>query len=79
MGLDYERLRLQLALMMQLAGTTASRPQALLDLTYGDVSISLLRDPSGGDRPRVFVELTFNHTKQYLGPKDAYVILPSAT
>ena len=67
----HERARVQLALILVLAGMTGNRPDALLKLTYGDVSICLLRDPSGGKQPRLLVDLTFNHTKSYSGDKDA--------
>ena len=70
MAFDDERQRIQLALLIQLAGITGSRPQALLALTYGDLNIVLLRDPIGKARPRLLVDLTFNHTKGYLGSKD---------
>jgi hypothetical protein len=68
--LDHERLRVQLALIIQIAGITGNRPEALLQLTYGDVNISLLPDPTGGEQPRVLIELRFKHTKGYLGSKD---------
>ena len=71
--MEHERYRVQLALLLQLAGITGSRPEALLKITYSDVKISLLRNPSGGEQPRVVVDLTLNHTKGYLGDKDAYV------
>jgi integrase len=70
LAFDHERYRIQLALLLQLAGITGSRPDALLKLTWGDVKVVLLRDPSGGTRARLVVELTFNHTKGYLGAKD---------
>ena len=70
LAFDYERYRIQLALLVQLAGITGNRPDALLKLTWGDVKIVLLRDPSRGTRARLVVELTFNNTKGYLGAKD---------
>jgi hypothetical protein len=70
LAFDHERYRIQLALLLQLGGITGNRPDALLKLTWGDVKVVLLRDPSGGTRARLVVELTFNDTKGYLGAKD---------
>jgi hypothetical protein len=67
---EHERYRIELGLLAQLAGITGNRPDALLKLTWGDVKAVLLRDPSGGTRARLVVELTFNNTKGYLGAKD---------
>ena len=72
---DHERLRAQLALIIQLAGITGNRPGALLNLRYEHLKVTLLRDPAGGEWPRPLLELTFNNTKGYLGLKDAYVEL----
>lgn len=47
--MEHERLRVQLALLIQLAGITGSRPSALMGVTYGDFALSLLRDPQGGE------------------------------
>ena len=72
-GMEHERLRVQLALILQLAGITGNRPEALLGLRYGHVKIALLRDPDGSEWPRPIIELTFEKTKSYMGTKDAYV------
>ncbi len=69
----HERYRVQLALIMQLAGITGNRPSALLAVRYQHVKVTLLQDPDGGEQPRVLIEIVFNHTKGYLGEKDAYV------
>jgi hypothetical protein len=66
------RHRVQLHLWLQLACFTANRPQALLDLCYRHIIVTLLRDPEGGPH-RVLLEFTFEFTKQYLGLKDWYV------
>ena len=71
MDLQHERLRVQLALMIQLAGITGNRPGALRRLKYKNLKIALLPDPSSGDRPRLLVEFQFEHTKRFLGAKDA--------
>ena len=73
MGMEHERLRVQLALFIQLAGITGNRPDALLSLRYKHVKISLLRDPNKSQRPRPIIELTFERTKSYMGTKDPYV------
>ena len=68
---DHERHRIALALILQLAGITGNRPGALLALRYRHVKVFLLPDATGGDRPRVLMEVKFEETKSYLGPKDA--------
>ena len=69
----HERYRIQLALIMQFAGITGNRPSALLAVRYQHIKVTLLEDPDGGEQPRVLIEIVFNHTKGYLGEKDAYV------
>ncbi|KAL8799612.1 MAG: hypothetical protein Q9182_005763, partial [Xanthomendoza sp. 2 TL-2023] len=69
----HERYRVQLALIMQLAGITGNRPTALLAVRYRHIKVTLLPDPKGGEQPRVLIEIVFYHTKGYLGEKDAYV------
>jgi hypothetical protein len=44
----HDRHRIQLALFCQLAGFSGNRPQALLNLRYRDIVVTLLRDPNGG-------------------------------
>ncbi|KAF2158757.1 hypothetical protein M409DRAFT_30718 [Zasmidium cellare ATCC 36951] len=69
MSMEHERLRVQLALLIQLAGITGSRPGALISLTYRDLKLSLLRDPEGSEWPRLVVDVTFRNTKSFLGAK----------
>ncbi len=71
----HERYRVQLALIMQLAGITGNRPSALLAVRYEHIKVTLLADPDGGEQPRVLIEIVFKHTKGYLGEKDAWVSL----
>ncbi|KAH7025324.1 hypothetical protein B0J12DRAFT_610384 [Macrophomina phaseolina] len=71
MAFDHERHRVQLSLIMLLAGITGSRPGALLALRYRDVQVTLIQDPAGGQRPIVLIELTYQYTKGYLGAKDS--------
>ena len=68
---DHERHRIALALILQLAGITGNRPGALLALRYRHVKVFLLPDIVGGNHPRVLMEVKFEETKSYLGPKDA--------
>ena len=56
--------RIELGLFLQLAGLTANRPQAILDLRYRHMLISLLRDPRGGPH-RIVIEFTFEFTKEF--------------
>jgi len=69
MSMEHKRLRVQLALLIQLAGITGSRPSALMSLQYQDFKLSLLRDPGGSEWPRLIVDVTFRNTKSFLGPK----------
>ena len=71
----HERYRVQLALIMQLAGITSNQPSALLAVRYQHIKVTLLPDPGSGEQPRVLIEIVFHHTKGYLGEKDAYVVL----
>ena len=73
---NHERHRVQLALIMQLAGITGNRPAALLAIRYQHVKVTLLPDPDGGEQPRVLVEIVYKYTKGYLGEKDASVFSP---
>jgi hypothetical protein len=67
-------LRIELLLFCQLAAITGSRPQALLDLRYRHLQLTTIRDPDGG-HPRLFIHLTTEFTKTFLGKKEPYVSL----
>jgi hypothetical protein len=69
-------LRIQLILFCQLAGITGNRPEALVNLRFRHFKFNLIRDPNRS-RPRLFIELTAEYTKGYLGSKDAYVLFTS--
>lgn len=71
---DHERHRVQLALIMQLAGITGNRPAALLGVCYKDIKITLLPDSNGGELPRLLIEIAFKNTKGYLGEKETSVL-----
>jgi Protein of unknown function (DUF3435) len=65
-------LRVQLILFCQLAGITGNRPESLVNLRSRHLKLTLIRDRNI-DRPRLFIELTAEYTRTYLGIKDAYV------
>jgi hypothetical protein len=65
----------QQILFCQLAGITGNRPEALVELRFRHLKLTLIRDPNGG-RPRLFIELTAEFTKGFLGLKDACVFSP---
>lgn len=53
---DHERHRIELALIMQLAGITGNRPGALLGIRYRGIKMTLLLDLSGEECPRRLIE-----------------------
>jgi hypothetical protein len=57
-------------LFLQLAGLTTNRPQAILNLRYRHIQVSLLRDPQGYPH-RIVIEFTLEFTKEWLGAKDS--------
>ena len=73
MTFDIGWLRIQIVLFCQLAGITGNRPEALVELRYRHLKLTLIRDLDGGGRPRLFVELTPEFTKGFLGSKDVYI------
>jgi len=62
--------RIETSLFGHLGIFSGNRPSALLNLRYGHIVVTLLRDPSGGPH-RILIEFTCEFTKQYLGMKDA--------
>ncbi|KAG9229421.1 hypothetical protein BJ875DRAFT_537715 [Amylocarpus encephaloides] len=62
-------LRIQLILFYQLVGITSNRPEALVQLRYRHLKLTLIRDYNS-PRPRLFIELTAEFTKGFLGMKD---------
>jgi hypothetical protein len=77
MSFDVGWMRVQLILFCQLAAITGNRPEALVNLRYRHLKLTLIRDPTGqsGLYPRLFIELTAEYTKTFLGMKDKYVML----
>lgn len=66
---QHGRLRMEIQLFMQLAGFTANRPQAVLNLCYRHIMATVLRDQGGGPN-RILLEFTYEFTKDFLGAKD---------
>jgi hypothetical protein len=62
------RHRIQLALFLQLTRFSANRPQAILDLYYRHIIVTLMRDPQGSSH-KILLEFTYEFTKQFLGDK----------
>jgi hypothetical protein len=76
MTFEIDWLRIEHILFGQLGGITGNRPEAILELRYRHLRLTLIRDPNGGP-PRLFIELTAEFTKGYLGAKDACVFFPN--
>lgn len=70
---SHRRHRILLQLYLQLGGFTANQPQALLNLCYQHIRVTLLWDPEGGPHC-VLLEFTFKFTKEYFGVKDIWVL-----
>jgi hypothetical protein len=68
-------LWIQLIFFCQLAGITGNRPEALVDLRFRYLNLTLTRDRNA-NCPRLFMELTAEYTKGYLGMKYACVKSP---
>ncbi|KAF2180940.1 C2H2 finger domain protein [Zopfia rhizophila CBS 207.26] len=62
------RSRIQTIAFFQGGFITANRPEALLNLQYKHIVVTLLRHPMGGPH-RVLLEWTYEFTKTFLGPK----------
>lgn len=59
----HERLRLQLALVLIIAGATSTRPGALMRLRYKDITFALFPPRSGEPRPHLTMKLRLRETK----------------
>ena len=70
-------MQVQLILFCQLAAITSNRLEALVNLQYRYLKLTLIRDPTSqsGLYPRLFIELTAKYTKTFLSMKDKYVML----
>lgn len=58
---------------MQLGGITGNRPSALLAVRYEHVKVTPLKDPNGGEWPRVLIEIIFAVSRDRL---DVAAIVP---
>jgi hypothetical protein len=67
------RYCIQLALFFQLASFSANRLQAVLNLCYCYIIVTLLRDPNGGLH-NILIEFMYKFTKEFLGTKETYVV-----
>jgi hypothetical protein len=61
--------RIYALLFLLLIAPSGSRPQALLLLRYGDLELSLARDPTGGPH-RILIRFKLCFTKTFLGEKE---------
>lgn len=72
---NHERHRVQLILIMQFAEITDNRLNVLLALRYKHIKVTLLSDPKDKKQSRMLIEIRYEHTKNYLNEKDAWVFL----
>lgn len=63
-------LRILAVLYLLLLAPAGARPTSILRLRFGDIRVSLARDPKGGPH-RLLIRFTLAFTKTYLGVKDA--------
>lgn len=61
--------RIYAVLFLLLIAPSGSRPKALLFLRYGDLELSLSRDPEGGPH-RILIRFKLQFTKTFLGDKE---------
>ncbi|OJD22915.1 hypothetical protein ACJ73_05741 [Blastomyces percursus] len=66
---SHGRQRILLCLFFQLAGFTANRPQALLNLCYRHIKVTLLKDPDGGPN-KILIEFIIEFAKTFRGDKE---------
>ena len=71
----HERYRVQLALIMQLVDITNNRSSTLLTICYQHIKMILLSNFDNKKQSRMLIEIVFQHIKDYLKKKDAYVSL----
>jgi hypothetical protein len=61
--------RIYALLFLLLIAPSGSRPRALLFLRFGDLELSLARDPLGGPH-RILIRFRLRFTKTFLGEKE---------
>ncbi|KAJ3554367.1 hypothetical protein NPX13_g10631 [Xylaria arbuscula] len=67
---DLGELRILIVLFLLLLAPGGSRPESILMLRYGDIRVTLARDPEGGPH-NLMVRFTPEFTKTYLGAKES--------
>lgn len=67
-------LRIYATLFLLLLAPGGSRPESILRLRFGDIKVTLARDPGGGPH-NIIIRFTPEFTKTYLGSKESYVKL----
>ncbi|KAK7398665.1 hypothetical protein QQX98_011954 [Neonectria punicea] len=65
--------RILALLFLLLIAPSGSRPRALLFLRYGDLELSLSRDPEGGPH-RILIRFKLHFTKTFLGEKETNLL-----
>ncbi|KAH7163710.1 hypothetical protein DER46DRAFT_556459 [Fusarium sp. MPI-SDFR-AT-0072] len=65
--------RIYALLFLLLIAPSGSRPRALLFLRFGDLELSLARDPIGGPH-RILIRFRLRFTKTFLGEKETNVL-----
>lgn len=63
-------LRIYVVLFLLLLSPGGSRPEYILLLRFGDIRITLTRDPEGGPH-NLMLKFTPEFTKTYLGAKES--------
>ena len=64
-------MRILAVLFLLMLAPAGARPLAILLLTFGDILLSLARDPADPHGPpRVLIRMSPEHTKRWLGAKD---------
>lgn len=66
--------RIYVVLFLLLLAPGGSRPQSILLLRFGDIQVTLTRDPEGGPH-NLMLKFTPEFTKAYLGSKESCVKL----
>ncbi|KAK4119399.1 C2H2 finger domain-containing protein [Parathielavia appendiculata] len=67
---DLGELRIYAVLFLLLLSPGGSRPESILLLRYGDIRVTLARDPEGGPH-NLMIKFTPEFTKTYLGAKES--------
>lgn len=63
-------VRVLLVLFLLLMAPQGSRPQSILEITFGNIDILLIKDPENPTGPpRLTIRLRLMKTKQYRGTK----------